>query len=60
MPKNNKEYNIITVFINKFSKKAVIILYRKTAIIKNLVEIYVVYYYYYLGLPNSVVSNRGA
>jgi hypothetical protein len=60
MPKDNKGYNIIVVFINRFSKKAVTILYRKTATTKDLVEIYVVYYYYYLGLPNSVVSDHGA
>ncbi len=60
MPKNNKGYNIIVVFINRFSKKAVIIPCRKTAIIKDLAEIYVVYYYYYLGLPDFVVSNHGA
>jgi hypothetical protein len=45
MPKDDKEYNIIVVFINRFSKKVVIILYRKTAIIKDFTEIYVVYYY---------------
>ncbi len=60
MPKDNKGYNIIIVFINRFSKKAVIILCRKTATTKNLAKIYVIYYYYYLGLPNSVVSNHGA
>ncbi len=45
MLKNDEGYNIITVFINRFSKKVVIILCRKTAIIKDLAEIYVVYYY---------------
>ncbi len=60
MPKNNKGYNIIAVFINRFSKKAVTILYRKTATIKDLAEIYVVYCYRHLGLPNSVVSDHGA
>ncbi len=60
MPKDDEEYNIITIFINRFSKKAVTILCRKTAIIKDLAEIYVVYYYRYLGLPDSVVSDRGA
>ncbi len=60
MPKDNKEYNIIIVFINRFSKKAVIILCRKTATVKDLAEIYIIYYYRYLGLPDSVVSDRGA
>jgi hypothetical protein len=60
MPKDDKEYNIIIVFINRFSKKVVIILCRKTATIKDLIEIYIIYYYYYLGLPNSIVSNYSA
>ncbi len=60
MPKDDKGYNIIAVFINRFSKKAVIIPCRKTATTKDLAEIYVVYCYYYLGLLNSVVSDYGA
>ncbi len=60
MLKDDKGYNIITVFINRLSKKAVIILYRKTAITKDLAEIYVIYYYYYLGLPDFIVSDHGA
>ncbi len=60
MPKDDEGYNIIAVFIDRFSKKVVIIPCRKTATIKNLVEIYVIYCYYYLGLPDSVVSDRGA
>ncbi len=45
MPKNDEGYYIIIVFINRFSKKVVIILCRKTAITKDFAEIYVVYYY---------------
>ncbi len=60
MSKDNKEYNIIIVFIDRFSKKAVTILYRKTTTTKDLAEIYVIYYYYYLSLPDSVVSDYGA
>ncbi len=60
MPKDDEGYNIIVVFINRFSKKAVTILYQKTATIKDLVEIYVIYCYCYLGLPDSVVSDHGA
>ncbi len=60
MPKDNKGYNIITVFIDRFSKKAVTIPCRKTATIKDLAEIYVIYCYRYLGLPDSVVSDYGA
>ncbi len=60
MPKDDEGYNIIIVFIDRFSKKAVIIPCRKTVTIKDLAEIYVIYYYYYLGLPDSVVSDHGA
>ncbi len=60
MPKDDERFNIIVVFIDRFSKKAVTILYRKTATVKDLAEIYVIYYYCYLGLPDSVVSDHGA
>ncbi len=60
MPKDNKEYNIIVEFINRFSKKVVTILCRKIATIKDLAEIYVIYYYRYLSLPDSIVSDHGA
>ncbi len=60
MPKDDEGYNIIVVFIDRFSKKAVIILCRKTTTTKDLAEIYVIYCYCYLSLPNSVVSDHGA
>ena len=60
MPKDNEGYNAIVVFINRLSKKAVSLPYRKTITIKDLAELYAIYYYYYVRLPNSVVSDRGA
>ena len=59
MPKDNNGYNTIVVFINRFSKKAVSVLYTKTAIVIDLADLYVVHYYRYIGLPNSIVSNKG-
>ena len=59
MPKDNNGYNTIAVFINRFSKKAISVLYIKTAIVMDLIDLYVVYYYRHIGLPNSIVSNRG-
>ena len=60
MLKDNKSYNIIIVFINCLSKKAISLLYRKTTTAKDLVELYAVYYYHYIGLPDSIVSNKSA
>ena len=60
MPKDNKGYNIIVVFINRLSKKAVSLPYRKTTTAKDLAELYAVYYYYYIGLPDSIVSDKSA
>ena len=60
MPEDNKGYNIIVVFINRLSKKAVSLPYRKTTIIKDLAELYTIYYYRHVGLPDSIVSDRGA
>ena len=59
MPKDNNGYNTIAVFIDYFSKKAVSVLYIKTAIVIDLADLYVVHCYRYMGLPNSIVSNRG-
>ena len=60
MPEDNKGYNTIVVFINYLSKKAVSLPYRKTTTAKDLAELYTIYYYRYIGLPNSIVSDRGA
>ena len=60
MPEDNKGYNVIVVFINYLSKKAISLPYRKTIIIKDLAKLYTVYYYCYIGLPDSVVSDKGA
>ena len=59
MPKDDDGYNTIAVFINRFSKKAISVLYIKIATAIDLADLYIVYYYRYIGLPDSVVSNRG-
>ena len=59
MPEDNKGYNAIVVFIDRLSKKAVSLPYKKTTTIKDLAELYAVYCYYYVGLPNSVISDKG-
>ena len=59
MPKDDDGYNTIAVFINRFSKKVISILYIKTAIVMDLVDLYIIHCYRYIGLPDSVVSNRG-
>ena len=58
MPKDNNSYNTIVVFINCFSKKAVSVLYIKIAMVIDLIDLYIVYCYRHIGLPNSIVSNR--
>ncbi len=60
MPKDDEGYSIIAVFIDRFSKKAVIVLCRKTATIKDLAEIYVIYCYRHLRLPDLIVLDRRA
>ena len=60
MPEDNEGYNAIVVFIDRLSKKAVSLPYRKTTITKDLAELYTVHYYRHVGLPDSVVSDRGA
>ena len=60
MPEDNEGYNIIIVFINCLSKKVISLPYKKTTTAKDLAELYAVYYYRYVGLLDSVVSNKGA
>ena len=59
MPEDNKGYNAIVVFINYLSKKAISLPYKKTTTAKDLAELYAVYYYRYIGLPDSIVSDKG-
>jgi hypothetical protein len=59
MPPDDDGYNVIAVFIDRFSKKVISLPYKKTTTVKVLTELYAVYYYRYQGLPDSVVSNRG-
>ena len=59
MPRDDDGYNVIVVFIDRFSKKVISLSYKKTTITKVLTELYAIYYYRHQGLPDSVVSNRG-
>ena len=59
MPRDDDGYDTIAVFIDRFSKKAVSLLCKKTATARVLAELYAVHYYRHQGLPDSVVSNRG-
>ena len=47
MLKDNEGYNVIVVFINYLSKKAVSLPYKKTTIAKDLVKLYTIYCYRY-------------
>jgi ribosomal protein S17 len=59
MPRDDDGYNVIVVFIDRFSKKTVSLSYKKTVTVKVLAEFYVMYYYRYIRLPDSIMSNRG-
>ena len=47
MPRDDNGYDAIAVFIDRFSKKAVSLPYKKTAIARVLAELYAIYYYRY-------------
>ena len=59
MPEDNEGFNMVVVFIDRLSKKAVNIPCKKTVNAKYLAEIYFVYCFCHLGLPDSVVSDCG-
>lgn len=60
MPEDNKGFNMVVVFIDRLSKKAITIPCRKTVNAKNLAEMYFIHCFRHLGVPESVVSDRGA
>jgi hypothetical protein len=45
MPRDDNSYDAIVVFIDRFSKKAISLPYKKTATARVLAELYAVYYY---------------
>ena len=47
------------MFVDRFSKASVSILYKKTVTAKEITELYYTYVYRYYDLPDSIVSDRG-
>lgn len=59
MPQDKNEFNMVVVFIDRLSKKAVSIPCKKTISSKDMAEIYFIHCFRHLGVPDSVVSDRG-
>ena len=59
MLEDDEGYDNVAVFIDRFSKKAVLLPCYKTAIAKDLADLYFTYCFRHLGLPETIVSNRG-
>lgn len=60
MPEDKEGFNMVVVFIDRLSKKAVTIPCKITVNAKNLAEIYLIHCFRHVGIPESIVSDRGA
>lgn len=58
-PTSKNGYDMIVVFVDRLSKRAVSIPCYKTVTAKDLATIFLVHIYRYYGAPESVVSDRG-
>lgn len=59
MPEDDEGFNMVAIFIDRLSKKAVTIPCKKTVTAKDLAEMYFVHCFRHLGVPESIVSDRG-
>ena len=59
MPEDDDGFNMVCVFVDRLSKKAVTIPCKKSVTAKDLAEMYFVHCFRHLGVPESVVSDRG-
>ena len=52
-------YNIVAIFVNRLGKRPITILVRDTVIAKELAPLFLTYVVYYVGIPETIVSDRG-
>ena len=52
-------YNIIAIFVNRLGKRPITILVRDTVTAKELAPLFLTYVIYYVGIPKTIVSDRG-
>ena len=60
MPLDSEGFNMVVVFIDRLSKKAVSIPCKKTINAKDMAELYFIHCFRHLGVPENIVSDRGA
>ncbi|KAI0996652.1 hypothetical protein K3495_g11530 [Podosphaera aphanis] len=60
MPEDDEGYNMVAVFIDRLSKKAVTIPSKKTFNAKDLAEMYYVHCFRHLGVSESIFSDRSS
>jgi len=52
-------YNIIAIFVNRLGKRLITILVRDTVTAKELAPLFLTYVVRYVGIPETIVSDRG-
>jgi len=52
-------YNIVAIFVNRLGKRPITILVRDTVTAKELAPLFLTYVVRYVGIPETIVSDRG-
>ena len=52
-------YNIVAIFVNRLGKRPITILVRDTVTAKELAPLFLTYVVRYVGIPKTIVSDRG-
>ena len=52
-------YNMVLVLIDRFGKRSITLLCKKTIIAAETAELYIEHVYRIFGPPNTIVSDRG-
>ena len=60
LKKGKEEFNLILVIVNRFIKMAIYVPTKKTLKAAELIDILVKLLISYIGVPKSIISDRGA
>ena len=57
--KDRNGYDTVLIFVDRFGKRPISILCKKTVDAKEAARLYIYYIYQIYGPPNTIVSDRG-
>jgi hypothetical protein len=59
LPKDRNGYDIVMIMVDRFGKRSISILCKKTIDAKEVAQLYIHYIYWIYGPPDTIVSDRG-